>query len=172
MKIAIIGTHGTGKSTLSYLMAAHYKKEGKNVKVVQEVARTCPFPINHWMTKEAALWIYLEHSRKELEAEHKHDVVVCDRSVYDSFAYAKYFGLIDAELESFEEAAFKHLYTYDKLIFIRPDMPIQTDGIRPTDKEFQQGVDEIIRKRIEPLNVTEIKSSEIFEEFNWTLLCL
>lgn len=172
MKIAIIGTHGTGKSTLSYLMAAYHKKMGKNVKVVQEVARSCPFPINHGMTKEAALWIYLEHSRKELEAEHKHDVVICDRSVYDSFAYAKYFGLMDDELSSFEESAYKHLHTYDKIIFVKSDLPLQTDGVRPNDKEFQKGVDDIITERIRNLNKIEIKSSEIFEEFSWTLLCL
>lgn len=172
MKIAIIGTHGTGKSTLSYLMAAYYKKLGKNVKVVQEVARSCPFPINHIMTKEAALWIYLEHSRKELEAEHKHEVVICDRSVYDSFAYAKYFGLMDKELEAFEAVALRHLYSYDKIIFVKPDVPIQSDGIRPDDKSFQYGVDEIIENRINNLETIKIKSSEIFEGFEWTLLCL
>ena len=172
MKIAITGTHGTGKSTLSYLMAAYYKKLGKNVKVVQEVARNCPFPINLGMTREAALWIYLEHSRKELEAIHKHDVVICDRSVYDSFAYAKYFGLIDQEILNFEEAAFRHFSTYDKIVFVNPDMPIQTDGIRPSDESFQIGVHQIIKNRIQNLKLTQIKSSEIFQEFTWTSLCL
>src|SRR6187402_3717402 len=87
--IAITGTHGTGKTTLSFQLAAEYKKLGANVKVIQEVARCCPFPLNEHMTRETALWIYHEHSKKELEACRDHDVVICDRTKFDSFVYAE-----------------------------------------------------------------------------------
>src|SRR6188768_4363959 len=104
MKIAIVGTHGTGKSTLSYNLASYYKMKGKTVKIVQEVARSCPFPINEKMTIEAAKWIYLEHSRKELEAS-KNEICIGDRSVFDSFAYAEYFDLQDKTLSHYRKMA-------------------------------------------------------------------
>ncbi len=172
MKIAIVGTHGTGKSTLSYLMASHYKKQGKNVKIIQEVARSCPFPINHGMTVEAAKWIYYEHARKELEAEAKHEIVICDRSVYDSFVYASYFD-INSELKSLESIAYEHLSTYDKVIFVIPDIQLQTDGTRSSDPQFQLGIFMAYSQLTEELDFIEIKSSQIFDpEESWKQYCL
>lgn len=173
MKIAIVGTHGTGKSTLSYLLASHYKKQGKNVKIIQEVARSCPFPINHGMTVDAAKWIYLEHSKKELEAESKHEIVIGDRSVYDSFVYACYFDLNSVELINLDLLAFEHLSKYDRLIFVRPDIPLQTDGTRSTDEDFQRDIDIIYSELIQEINHIEIKSSQIFDpEESWKQYCL
>lgn len=172
MKIAIVGTHGTGKSTLSYLMASHYKKQGQNVKIIQEVARSCPFPINHGMTGEAAKWIYYEHARKELEAVAKHDVVIGDRSVFDSFIYALYFNLLES-IKDLKVVAFYQLETYDKIIFVRPDITIQTDGIRSIDPEFQNGVDQIFSDIFKHVEHIEIKSSQIFDpEESWKQFCL
>ena len=173
MKIAITGTHGTGKTTLSYALAAHYKQQGHNVKVIQEVARTCPFPINEGMTIDAAKWIYLEHSRKELEAGAKHDFVIGDRSVYDSFAYARYFKLSTISLYGMEYSAFSQMRNYDQIIFVRPDLPLQTDGTRSANQEFQKGIDEILFEMIQYFNIIEITSSQIFDtEQSWKQFCL
>ena len=88
-KIAITGTHGAGKTTLCFMMAGYYKKLGYNVNVVQEVARKCPFPINENMSEEAVLWIYHEHVKTELEVSRNHDIVISDRTFYDSFIYGR-----------------------------------------------------------------------------------
>lgn len=171
MKIAIVGTHGVGKSTLSFALAKHYKKQGKNVKIIQEVARSCPFPINAGMTMEAALWIYHEHSKKELEACKDHDVVIGDRSVYDSFAYAEYFNV--SPRWSVLEYAQEKLNDYDKLIFVRPDLELHADGIRSEDLDFQKGVDEILEAYVTPYTHIQIKSSQIFDkEESWKQFCL
>ena len=172
MKIAILGTHGTGKSTLSYNLAAYYKKQGKSVKIIQEVARSCPFPINEKMTIEAAKWIYLEHSRKELEAS-KYHVIIGDRSVYDSFVYCEYFGLSDPILDQYRKAAFMELSSYKRLIFLRPDMYIHNDGTRSTDAEFQTSIDEIFEQVLEKVETIQVSSSTIFEkESAWMQYCL
>ncbi len=172
MKIAIVGTHGTGKSTLSYMIAAHYKKLGKKVKVIQEVARACPFPINHGMTKEAALWIYLEHTRQELEAEIAHDVIVCDRSAYDSFAYARHFRLLNShEMKYLERASIKHFKEYERIFFINPDMPIQSDGIRSDDIRFQEYVHDIFVETLQTITYNKVNSSDIFQDTLWAQFC-
>lgn len=173
MKIAITGTHGTGKTTLSYNLAAYYKSIGKSVKIVQEVSRTCPFPINQKMTIEAAKWIYLEHCKKELEA-YKNQIIIGDRSVFDSFAYAEYFKFDDDEiLLNLKKMALDELNQYEKLIFVRPDMEIHGDGVRSVDKEFQLGVDKVFEKNLKNINHIEIKSSQIFNsEQTWKNYCL
>ena len=163
--IAIIGTHGTGKTTFSFLAAAHLKTQGFNVKIIQEVTRSCPFPINERMSKDAAIWIYHEHSRKELEASHKHNPIISDRSSYDSFVYAKYFGLLDRDLTLLEHAAYHHLATsYHKIILVNPDLPIEFDGVRSIDNKFQTGIHQIFKETLSTIPHQEINSSEIFDK--------
>jgi len=172
IKIAIVGTHGTGKSTLSYNLAAHYKSIGKSVKIVQEVARSCPFPINEKMTIEAAKWIFLEHSRKELEAS-KNQVVICDRSVLDSFIYAEYFKLEDDLIDEYKRLALHKLKEYNKIIYIRPNLFIHDDGVRAQDNEFQLSIDNLFFEKLKEKKYIEMNSSEIFEKGNkWKSYCL
>lgn len=173
--IAITGSHGTGKSTLSFLLAAHYKKLGKNVKVVQEVARSCPFPINSGMTLEAALWIYYEHMKKELEACRDHDIIICDRTCFDSFIYAEHFKI--QAPQSLRESAEYHLkHAYTKVIYVRPDLPLVADSVRPPDQDFQDSIDQLFSSQFQkvatmiPINLL---SSDIFnKEKTWMQSCL
>ncbi len=164
MLIAITGTHGTGKTTLTFQLAATYKALGANVKIVQEVARSCPFPLNDQMTYETALWIYYEHSKKELEACRTHDIVICDRTSFDSFMYAK--SLYINGLSKQREAAFKHLKDYDSLYFVRPDYkkkPIN-DGIRSIDIDFQKKIDLLFYENINHIDHIPVNSSQIFNK--------
>jgi nicotinamide riboside kinase len=174
MKIAVIGTHGTGKSTLTYLLASHYKKIGKNVKIIQETARNCPFPINHEMKIETCFWIFHEQCKKELEAEKNHDIVICDRTCLDSFLYAEYFCLFHRNINDLKKVALcKLAYEYDKIFFIRPNIPLISDGIRSDDLEFQRGIDELFAHYLRSISYTELTSSEIFSEGStWKHFCL
>ncbi len=45
MKIAFIGSHGVGKTTLCYDLAARLKRQDRAVDLVKEAARRCPLPI-------------------------------------------------------------------------------------------------------------------------------
>ncbi len=164
MKIAIIGTHGAGKTTLSYLMAAAYKKIGTNVKIVQEVARSCPYPLNEGMSREACLWIYHEHVKKELDAIQKHDIVICDRSALDSFMYAKAqncYDYTDRGINLCFESASHWMKTYDQIIYVKPGKikPME-DGVRSVDLEFQRRVAEQFNEWFLN-NSTVIKSAEL-----------
>lgn len=169
-KIAVTGTHGAGKTTLAFKLAVHYKQQGYNVKVVQEVARSCPFPLNESMTKETALWIYHTHIQKELEAARTHDVVICDRTFYDSFVYAKCNNL---KLVHTEQHALQNLEdSYNKIFLIRPDLPIKEDGVRSVDYEFQKKIDSAFKDLCDYFDV-ELKSSQIFDkEESWKQFCL
>jgi thymidylate kinase len=137
-KICVVGTHGIGKTTLTYLLGAHYKKMGKNVKVINEVARASPFPLNDGFTLEGATWIICEQVKKELDAvAQKSEVIVCDRSAYDPIIYLKVRGIHDESLRKF---ATGWLSTYDQIIWVHPSSSVIPlgDGVRSTDLEFQK----------------------------------
>src|SRR5512145_1893549 len=78
MKLALIGTHGVGKTTLAYDICALRKKQGQNVELVTEVARRCPFPVNEGTTLEAQLWILHTQIADELAAGQRAQTVICD----------------------------------------------------------------------------------------------
>jgi hypothetical protein len=90
-KIALISTHGTGKTTLCFDVAAELKKRGFKVKVFSEIAAAAceqGIPINEHTTLPAQLYILMQHIAEELRADiRSYQVVVCDRSVFDNWVY-------------------------------------------------------------------------------------
>lgn len=144
MKIAVIGTHGVGKTTLAMGTAAIAKKSGSNVKLISETARDCPFPLNKNFTKESALWIYHRQMQRELEATKNYPTVICDRSVIDSFMYAEAMGLNKSlDMCSSFLAAREWMKTYDKLIYVQIGSKEPShDGVRDLDLEFQKKVED------------------------------
>jgi thymidylate kinase len=85
MKIALIGSHGVGKTTLCFELAALLKRRNADVELVREVARRCPLPINQDTTLAAQEWILLTQIAWEIEAAATHEVVLCDRSALDNY---------------------------------------------------------------------------------------
>jgi thymidylate kinase len=87
MKVAFIGTHGVGKTTLCFDLAAQLKRLDLGVELVKEVARRCPLPINEETTADAQAWILHTQIAEEVAAAARYEVVICDRSVLDNYAY-------------------------------------------------------------------------------------
>ena len=87
MKIAFIGSHGVGKTTLCFDLASRLKRLDLGVDIVKEVARACPLPINEATTLEAQAWILHTQIAEEIAAANQYDAVICARSVLDNYAY-------------------------------------------------------------------------------------
>lgn len=87
LKVAFVGTHGVGKTTLCFDLAAQLKRLDLGVDIVKEVARRCPLPINEDTTLDAQRWILHTQIAEEIEAAADYEVVICDRSVLDNYAY-------------------------------------------------------------------------------------
>lgn len=139
MKIAYFGTHGTGKTVLVHETMAELKKKSLDAEMVAEVARTCPLPINENTTREAQKWILFTQYCKEVEAEARSKVVICDRSLLDNYAYfVNKFGR-DKTLEPFIS---EHMGTYDFLFRVPINEAYLTeDGKRSIKKSFQTEID-------------------------------
>lgn len=138
MKIAFVGSHGVGKTTLCFDLAAQLKKRGVNVDVVKEVARASPLPVNRKTSREAQLWILTTQVAEEIRASSQSDVVVCDRAALDNYAYFFLACGRDAAVEKFMEMWMK---TYDLLIRVPVLAEVQDDGFRDTDAVFVREVD-------------------------------
>jgi broad-specificity NMP kinase len=87
VKLALIGTHGVGKTTLAFETCSLLKKANYNVDLVTEIARQSPFPVNAATTLEGQLWILHAQVAAELEAAQRAPHVICDRAVLDNYCY-------------------------------------------------------------------------------------
>lgn len=149
-KIAIIGTHGVGKSTTTYQLAAELRMQNHNVIVIPEIARECPFAINTGHTLNTSLWMTHEQALRELEAEKNGFThIITDRSVLDTFFYSSYFNVeIDNCSQKLRDWAVEYFWTqYEKIIFLRCDTAeVIADGLRMTDAECQHNIDLLFQK--------------------------
>jgi nicotinamide riboside kinase len=138
MKIAFIGTHGVGKTTLCFELAAALKRLDLSVDLVKEVARACPLPINRDTTDAAQNWILHSQVAREIELAGAYDMIVCDRSVVDNYAYLVHAAGRRPELEPF----IRHwLTTYGLLVKVPVIAPPTFDGTRDTSVDFQMAID-------------------------------
>lgn len=141
MKVAFIGTHGTGKTTLCYDLTAALKRHGVNVDMVKEVARLSPLPINRKTSLDAQTWILMTQVAEEIRSASVHDVVVCDRSVLDNYAYLFYSCGRQKPIERFVDYWMK---SYDLLIKVPIVDAAAADGVRDTDEFFIRNIDQLV----------------------------
>jgi thymidylate kinase len=142
MKVAIIGTHGCGKTALAFSLCTELQKRGHRVELVVEMARRSPFPINEATSEASQLWILHRHIAAELEAISRADTVVCDRSVLDNYAYYCHkFGR-----QTYLDALVEHwIATYTLLVKVPiVDEWLIADGVRSTDRTFQAEIDRLV----------------------------
>ena len=153
MKLALIGTHGVGKTTLAHDVCALLKKAGRNVELVAEVARHCPFPVNEQTTLEAQLWILHTQIATELEAAHRAHTVLCDRSVLDHYCYLVNRCGRQPQLEGWLEHWLDSYTLLAGVPLVRESIyadgfrqPSLADGFRSTDRAFQQRIDALVKE--------------------------
>ena len=156
MKIALIGTHSTGKTTLAYAVASELRKAGANAIVLTEIARNCPFPINEQRTLEGQLWILYTQLKEELEKERTCDVLISDRSVIDPWIYT-ITKFNRSRVEYLEPLVLKQARTY-YLLFKTPIKPeyLKYDGFRSTSTEFQKLIDDEMTKFLKDNKIPHI----------------
>lgn len=141
MKLALIGSHGVGKTTLCYEVAARLKRQDRVVELVTEVARRCPLPINRETTLQAQAWILHTQVAAEIAAAAEAELVICDRAVLDNYAY-----LVQqvGRQPAYDALVGEWLATYDALVKVPIVEPPTFDGRRDVSGEFQHAIDRTI----------------------------
>ncbi|MGB7923474.1 MAG: ATP-binding protein [Pyrinomonadaceae bacterium] len=150
IKIAIIGTHCVGKTTLALELATVIADGGTSVELLAEVARGCPFPINEEATQEAFYWILARQLQLEVEKSTHADVLICDRSVLDNFVYyARLFGTTGEEAEAFNTFCKSWMKTYDLIVRLPISFSLRDDRYRSLNIRFQHEIDELFDQLVE-----------------------
>ena len=145
MKIAFMGTHGVGKTTLCFELAAALKRLDRSVDVVKEVARRCPLPINRETTRSAQLWILHSQIAEEVALEHSFELIVCDRAVLDNYAYLVHAAGRQPALENLVR---DWMTSYHLLVKVPVVAPPSFDGTRDVSVGFQRAIDRVIDELI------------------------
>jgi nicotinamide riboside kinase len=138
-KVAFIGTHGVGKTTLCYGLAARLKKRDVSLEVVHEVARRCPLPINEETSVASQSWILHTQIAEELTAQARYPMVICDRSALDNYVYLLIAAGPQRTLDTLVE---RWMSSYDLLFHVPIVAAPSADGVRATDPVFQRAVDD------------------------------
>jgi predicted ATPase len=141
MKLAFIGTHGVGKTTLCYDLASRLKRQDRVVELVMEVARKSPLPINRDTTVAAQSWILHTQIAEEIAAQATGGIVICDRSVLDNYAYLVHRAGRQPALDALVQ---EWVRSYAQLFKV-PILDVPTfDGRRDLSPAFQREIDELI----------------------------
>lgn len=149
MKVAIIGAHSVGKSTL--LEALKKEKEFEEVEVfLQEVAREWIEDYGQDQCFNSFSW-QTSLIDEQATREEKATSFISDRSVLDAEAYALHHYRKSC-FDSKEKLLTFISHRYTKVVFLLADKnkEVEDDGIRNTDKQYQL---EIENKLLELVNI-------------------
>lgn len=173
MKIAVIGTHGVGKTTLCNKLQKAVSAKGCTSAIITEKARQCPYGINEDMCYETSKWIICTQIKEEMDAEaQKIDYIICDRSCADTLLYLRRTRpgqLLDFRLEGF---ALLHLQTYNRIVLITKSYDeIEDDGTRCLDKSFQEEIDAMFVDHFMGYATHTFPGSSVFDEQESEEIC-
>ena len=134
MKIAIVGAHGVGKTTLSKLIAKEF-----NLPIIPDVvveAQQKGFTINENTPLETQFWLFA----RQLELEkNMGDSWVADKCLIDYSVYADVL-LPDDRAKTLLAEMISRNADYDYIFYLPIEFPIKADGIRSTDPVFQKNI--------------------------------
>lgn len=145
-RIAITGTHGVGKTTLSKLLTVSL--DNRTVALNSNLARTLiknGFPLG----KDATDASYIQYIISQLQAEQAAkdcDVFISDRTLLDPLAYAlvnQNFGnnVSNNIIELLKSVWFLEAQQYDLYVFVPIEFAVQPDGIRPKGNKYREDVE-------------------------------
>lgn len=134
MKIAIVGAHGVGKTTLAKELSKHLK-----LTVLPDAAREAllkGFTVNEGTSPEIQLWIL----SKQIEFEHDFkDNFIADKTLFDNIVYGRQL-FDDVNFLNVLEDVIKRIAKYDLFIYLPIEIPLVDDG-RSMDPVFQEKID-------------------------------
>lgn len=147
-KVSLIGTHGTGKTTLLKKLIEHYPIFQHQVDYYSDAGVLFKEKLLEVFDKNALqLYFYARHQyRVSVNVN-----LLTDRSVLDALCYAKYEylqGNLKKEMFDFLERESLKLLNekYDYLLWLRPEFELKGEGKRPEDTQYQITIDRIFEE--------------------------
>ncbi len=165
IKIAISGSHGTGKTTTVNELAKIFRNNA--VEIVPEFARNfietndnpnvmmegAAHPISQMMA-------LIHYPVLEQQAQLKNPaLIISDRGILDSYSYIR---AVNVPLDEFElkymiDMTTRHAQSYHHVFYHPIEFPLKQDGVRDIDIRFQEHMDKAIRHAWKAANVPIIE---------------
>ena len=167
MIIGITGTHCSGKTSLAQSLHDILKNQHRDVILITEVARRCPYPLNTNSTLLTQLWIIGRQIYEEELLQH-HNYVIQDRILLDALYYTYD---IDSELSDMLFSHFVREYIENRFDFVVwkrynetfLDASSSEDGVRSTDKAYAKRIDEISEMYMKQCDLNIIDEDDMKE---------
>jgi nicotinamide riboside kinase len=144
MRIAIVGAESTGKSNLAAELAAHFRTQGQQVHLVDEVLREWCMAQQRTPRPHEQMAIAQEQARRAHDAGGA-AIVVADTT---PLMVAVYSDMLfnDKSLYPF---ALAHQQTYDLTLLTALDLPWVDDGLQRDGPHVQGPVDTLVRAALQ-----------------------
>jgi nicotinamide riboside kinase len=143
MRIAVVGTHGTGKTTLCRAIAN--KLHINFIPDIVPDAFRLNFPINENTPPETQFWIL----SKQLELERNTpESWIVEKSLWDNIFYGS-FSIKDKEVISVIKKIVNSNAKYDIVFYLPIEFPIADDGLRSLNVKFQKAIDKKLVKYLD-----------------------
>ena len=149
-KILVPGVFGTGKTTLINMVEKRLKTLNKNVKTISEVARECPFKLNHEQNAFSTSWLIMRQMENELKyANENFDFIIYDRGLPDIIAHTRIVLKNDNNdllfYKKLEDLGKVSLENFDYIFLSKRSdkYVIQEDEIRVDDIGYQKSLEDI-----------------------------
>lgn len=147
MRIAIMGSHSTGKSTLGKKIC---QSLGFNF-IPDTASMACKnnFIINEITPPETQFWIM----SKQLEFERNiPEPWIEEKSLYDNLIYGRYAKLSKNAIKVIEDIVERNA-KYDLIFYLPIEFAIEDDGVRSMDLNFQKKIDQDLRLYLKSKNL-------------------
>jgi nicotinamide riboside kinase len=173
-KIAVTGTHGVGKTTLTHQICVALKEKNFNATIVEEKARSCPFKINEAATVDTEIWMVHTQIKAELKAKaSRYEVAVVDRCSLDAIVYWHDRNTPHKYFEKLRDAALQWVQDeYELIVLVEPSSDTDSfavDAVRDSGIPYRNRIRDLFRDYFNafPAAVREkvvyIQSDEIFD---------
>ena len=168
LRIAIIGSHGTGKTTLAKALVEKLKfNKIPDVVRMPGGAFDKGFQIDKNTLPESQFWILL----KQLEFERNIPPPwISDKSLYDNIVYGQQTFKNKDFLKLIKEIVFRNAQ-YDLIVYLVPSFPYMHENKRSTDPEFHKIIHRKYQEFLKENNIkhTIIKEGDFEKRLNIAL---
>ena len=154
MIIAISWVDNTGKSSLIQELTNILRKEGRKVKILEEIARK-HIEVKHFAEKQDLISIDEEERFLKLLSYNKEDILLIDRTISDNVFFNNYWVICGEKWEFKEDYMPMTYKTPYRKVFLITKRVKETDKYYFTNEDFRKKFNQYIINKYNPICIDE-----------------